>query len=99
MSPSNCENGQRFEKFVRYPKGDPENPLSWDEMAAKFRALAGTVLSPERCDEIIAAISTAQACDFTRALQLGNQLDQQAIRIAHENARRQDPISPAHRRA
>ncbi len=54
------ENGQRYEKFVRYPKGDPENPLSWDEMKAKFRALAGTVLSAERCDEIIAAISSAK---------------------------------------
>jgi 2-methylcitrate dehydratase PrpD len=54
------EGGQRFEKLVRYPKGDPENPLSWEEMAAKFRALAGAVLTPERCDEIIAAISTAK---------------------------------------
>ena len=48
------ENGQRFEKFVRYPKGDPENPLSWDEMKAKFRALAGG------CDDVIAAISTGK---------------------------------------
>jgi 2-methylcitrate dehydratase PrpD len=47
------EDGERYEKFVRFPKGDPENPLSWDEMAAKFRALAGG-------DEIIAAISTAK---------------------------------------
>jgi 2-methylcitrate dehydratase PrpD len=47
------ENGQRYEKFVRFPKGDPENPLSWDEMAAKFRALAGV-------EGIIAAISTAK---------------------------------------
>jgi 2-methylcitrate dehydratase PrpD len=54
------EDGRRFEKFVRYPKGDPENPLSWDEMKAKFRALAGTVLSSERCDEIIQAISSAK---------------------------------------
>jgi len=52
--------GQRHEKFVRYPKGDPENPLTWDEMIAKFRALAGAVISSERCDEIIEAISTAQ---------------------------------------
>jgi hypothetical protein len=29
-------------------------------MAAKFRTLAGTVLSPERCDEIIRLISTAK---------------------------------------
>jgi len=54
------ENGQRWEKFVQYPKGDPENPLTWDEMAAKFRTLAGTVLSSERCDEIIAAVSSAK---------------------------------------
>jgi 2-methylcitrate dehydratase PrpD len=54
------DSGQRHEKFVRYPKGDPENPLSWDEMAAKFRALAGAVLTPERCDEVIAAISGAK---------------------------------------
>jgi 2-methylcitrate dehydratase PrpD len=54
------ESGKRHEKLIRYPQGDPENPLSWDEMAAKFRALAGAVLSPQRCDEIIAAISSAK---------------------------------------
>jgi 2-methylcitrate dehydratase PrpD len=45
--------GLIYERFVRYPKGDPENPLTWDEMAAKFRALAGAVLPSKRCDEII----------------------------------------------
>ena len=54
------EDGRRLEKFVRYPKGDPENPLSWDEMAAKFRSLAGAVLSEERCSVIIDAISSAK---------------------------------------
>jgi 2-methylcitrate dehydratase PrpD len=54
------ENGQRHESFVRYPKGDPENPLTWEELTAKFRALAGTVVSDERCDQIIAAISIAK---------------------------------------
>jgi 2-methylcitrate dehydratase PrpD len=52
--------GQRLEKFVRYPKGDPENPLTWDEMATKFRTLAGTVLSTDRCEELIAAVSSAK---------------------------------------
>lgn len=52
--------GERFDKFVRYPKGDPENPLTWDEMAEKFRALAGTVLPASRCEEIIAAVSVAK---------------------------------------
>jgi 2-methylcitrate dehydratase PrpD len=54
------DSGQRHEKFVRYPKGDPENPLTWDEMTAKFHALAGAVLSTERCGEIIEAISSAK---------------------------------------
>lgn len=53
------ENGRRLEKFIRYPKGDPESPLTWDEMCAKFRSLAGTVFSRGRCDEIIAAVSKA----------------------------------------
>ncbi len=52
--------GQRFEKFVRYPKGDPENPLTWNEIISKFRALAGAVISSERCDEIIEAVSSAK---------------------------------------
>jgi len=49
--------GRRYEKSVRYPKGDPENPLTWDEMAAKFRSLAGAVLPADRCDLIIQHIA------------------------------------------
>jgi 2-methylcitrate dehydratase PrpD len=45
--------GSTYERFVRYPKGDPENPLTWDEMAAKFRSLAGAVIPSDQCDEII----------------------------------------------
>jgi 2-methylcitrate dehydratase PrpD len=51
--------GLRHEKFVRYPKGDPENPLTWDEMTAKFRALAAPILSPARCTLIPAQLDTA----------------------------------------
>ena len=36
-------NGKQFEKFVRYPKGDPENPLTWQELSAKFQSLATRV--------------------------------------------------------
>jgi 2-methylcitrate dehydratase PrpD len=51
--------GREYEKFVRHPKGDPENPLTWEEMAAKFRSLAGSVLPAERCNRIIEQIATA----------------------------------------
>jgi 2-methylcitrate dehydratase PrpD len=48
---------QHYEQFVRFPKGDPENALTWEEMKTKFRALAGSALSAERCTEIFHAIS------------------------------------------
>jgi 2-methylcitrate dehydratase PrpD len=51
------KDGARHEKFVRYPKGDPQNPLTWDEMAAKFRALASPAISADRCGEIIEQVS------------------------------------------
>ena len=36
--------GRQFEKQVDYPKGDPRNPLSDQEVEEKFDALAGPVL-------------------------------------------------------
>lgn len=62
-------NGQSYEKFVRYPKGDPENPLTWDELAAKFRSLAGGVLSADRCNQIIGQVAT-ETRGISRALLL-----------------------------
>ena len=58
------DDGRHYEKFVRHPKGDPENPLTWDEMAAKFRALAGSVLSAGRCGEILDRVATAQPAEL-----------------------------------
>jgi len=52
--------GQTHEQFVRYPKGDPENPLSWKEMEDKFRALAGPVLPAGRSERIIEELRTAK---------------------------------------
>jgi 2-methylcitrate dehydratase PrpD len=50
------KNGQQFEKFVRFPKGDPENPLTWPELSAKFLSLAVRVLPESRCDQIIRSV-------------------------------------------
>jgi 2-methylcitrate dehydratase PrpD len=54
------KSGAVHEKFVRYPKGDPESPLAWEELEAKFRSLAGAVLAAEQCDEIIRRMATLQ---------------------------------------
>ena len=45
-------NGKQFEKYVRFPKGDPENPLSWEELSAKFHSLAIRALPQKRCEQI-----------------------------------------------
>lgn len=50
-------NGDIFTKRVDYPKGEPENPLSREELEEKFRGLAmyGGLTKIE-CDEVIAEI-------------------------------------------
>src|SRR5262245_13122417 len=44
--------GRKVSTTVRYPKGDPQNPLSWDELLAKYQELGRSVLPAERLDEI-----------------------------------------------
>jgi 2-methylcitrate dehydratase PrpD len=48
--------GKQFEKNIRFPKGDPENPLSWQELSAKFQSLAGRVFPKSRCDQIVSSV-------------------------------------------
>jgi len=48
--------GDEFEKVVRFPKGDPQNPLSWQELADKFNSLATRTFPPSRCEEIVDAV-------------------------------------------
>ncbi len=45
--------GAVLKRQLDHPKGDPENPLSWDELIEKFMSLASGVLQPERCEEIV----------------------------------------------
>jgi 2-methylcitrate dehydratase PrpD len=59
-------NGERFEKHVRYPKGDPENPLGWPELTAKFSSLATRVIPRERSEQIIRLIGEMDASSNLR---------------------------------
>jgi 2-methylcitrate dehydratase PrpD len=49
-------NGRKFQKKVRFPKGDPENPLTWRELSTKFHSLATRVLPTERCAKIVKSV-------------------------------------------
>ncbi len=51
------DDGRQYEKFIRHPKGDPENPLSWAELTAKFTSLASAVIPLDRCDRIVDHVS------------------------------------------
>ena len=50
------EDGKTYEVMVEYVKGDFRNPLTWEELAAKFHRLAGRSYPEERRAELIERI-------------------------------------------
>jgi 2-methylcitrate dehydratase PrpD len=58
--------GKVFTAKVDYPRGDPENPFTWDELIAKFRNLISAVFPENRQNQIIETIrSLDQSRDVT----------------------------------
>lgn len=47
-----AKGGREFEQFVRYPKGNPNNPMSAEEVQGKFAALATRTLPPSRVERL-----------------------------------------------
>jgi 2-methylcitrate dehydratase PrpD len=45
--------GRTFERHEEYPKGQPENPLTHDELEEKFRRLAGSVIPRRAVEEVV----------------------------------------------
>lgn len=63
--------GRRLATRIDHPKGDPENPLTWDELAAKFNGLISAIVPPDQCAAILAAARELQrvpARSFARLL-------------------------------
>ena len=60
--------GQILRSDIVYPKGDPENALTWDEMKEKFHLLAGPVVSPSSQRQIIDAIESLEEMTDLREL-------------------------------
>jgi 2-methylcitrate dehydratase PrpD len=48
--------GSSFSAKIDYPKGDPANPLSWNELIEKFHELSKGVFSKKRRNEVIKRI-------------------------------------------
>jgi 2-methylcitrate dehydratase PrpD len=54
------KDGQKYAVKIEYPKGDPENPLTWNELIDKFRNLTSSVFSSAKQDTIIKRIKSLE---------------------------------------
>jgi len=69
------DDGAQLEHTFLYPKGDPANPLTNDELVAKFRRNAAGVLSAAAADRLLATVMDgdgASAADLGRLLAFGS---------------------------
>ncbi len=53
--------GRTLRMQTDFPKGDPQNRLTPGEMSAKFRSLAGAVLSDGELDAVEGAVSALES--------------------------------------
>ena len=60
--------GRNLRSETEFPKGDPENALTWQEMKEKFTGLSAEVISEERQAEVIARVESLEAMDDVREL-------------------------------
>ena len=60
--------GRTLRSDLTYPKGDPENPVTWDEMRTKFNVLSSPVISSQRQQEIMSVIDNLEELDDVRQL-------------------------------
>ncbi len=60
--------GSTSSTVVDTPRGDPKNPLTWDELAAKFRDCAGTVLPADRVEAAIGLVGRLEELPDIREL-------------------------------
>ena len=60
--------GRTLRAEIEFPKGDPENALSWQELKDKFRNLTGPVITADRQEAIIASVDSLDSLEDVRAL-------------------------------
>lgn len=62
------DDGERYQQHVGYPKGDPQNPVSYAETEDKFRALAGGVYSPATVEALLKTVAGLEDAANVRSL-------------------------------
>ena len=62
-------NSKTFAMQVDYPKGDPDNPLTWEELASKFMSLAVPVYGTAKALALKNWVEALETCqDVSKAL-------------------------------
>ncbi len=60
--------GRSFRQYFEYPKGDPREPMTDEDLMVKFNALSSGVLTPDRQAEIRTAIYNCEQFDNVQDL-------------------------------
>ncbi len=53
-------NGNTYRKFIEYPKGDPQNPFTYQEAEDKFRVLTHGIYPSEKVEQLITLIANLE---------------------------------------
>ena len=53
--------GRVIERTVPFPKGEPENPMTWDEMQAKFTEWSTPVIGASRAAQVIESVASLES--------------------------------------
>jgi len=62
------EDGKEYSEYVKYPKGEPENDLTTDELNEKFKMLSTRILTEKRANKIIEAVNKLEKLEDIRKL-------------------------------
>lgn len=65
------KDGRRFEEYLEYPKGDPREPMTMEDLENKFNGLSAKLISPEAQVEkrdIIFSCEQYSARDFMKGM-------------------------------
>ena len=57
------KDGTTYTSHVDYPKGDPENPVTWEEAVEKFRFMSGYHIGEFEKDRIIELVGNLEELD------------------------------------
>lgn len=60
--------GRRVEAHQVYPKGSPNDPLSWSELADKFTRLASTALAPDQICQVLGMVERLESLQDVSSL-------------------------------